>query len=108
MSKIRGYTVDEIKRAKRGLIEMMPGLELYIMLTKKAPSGMSRKVRLFSVYNHTIVGITYLVAAVTGKSLTNDGEIVLHGCGMDVALPITMELSEELFGNKFSVQHIWL
>ena len=109
MKKLRGYTADEIADARHVLINFMEQHKtFYALVTNVAPSGMSRRMKLFTIFNGGIINITFCVAIVTGRKLGKDNEMILEGCGMDVVLPVAMRLSQVLYGREDDVKYYWL
>lgn len=53
-------------------------------ITKVASSGMSRKIRFYEVENNRPYCITYYFCEIYGSKMTDNDEINIRGCGMDM------------------------
>lgn len=85
------YRLQEIAGLKKWI---KPGTTIYTKLESVSASGMSRRIRVYAVrpaskgQPASIANITHAVANVTGDRISEDGEIVATGCGMDMGFAI--------------------
>lgn len=90
--------IDAIQQLRKLL---KPGQTVYTVLRSVSRSGMSRRIDLYMVRGRAIRYLTGYVARVLGYRQSNDGEIVVGGCGMDMGWALVYELSRHLFPKGF-------
>lgn len=89
---------EEIDGARESLLAWLPaGATVYALVTKVARDGMSRKIKLFTVQDGSIINLSYRAALVLGWRYTDDG-IHVNGCGMDMCFHTVYSLSQVLYG----------
>lgn len=74
---------------------------IYVKTETVAKSGMSRTVSVFIPVQDRLNGldiicINYLTSEITGQKLDKNGNIKLHGCGMDMHYWLVSELAREM------------
>lgn len=77
------------------------GSRIYVKTETVAKSGMSRTVSVFIPVQNRLSGlhiicINYLTSEITDQGLDKNGNIKLHGCGMDMHYWLVSELSREM------------
>ena len=84
------------------------GSTVYAITTRIASSGMSRRMRFFTAHpcgtvdGAAIKDITKAIAFATGHRFDfATGEIIGHGCGLDLQLEVVYDLSRTLFPDGF-------
>ena len=71
---------------------------VYTIVTHVSRSGMSRRMRLFTVYAGNIWEITGRVARALGwRTHARTGELIVDGCGMDMGFHTVYSLSHALY-----------
>lgn len=79
---------------------LVNGSRVYVKTETVAKSGMSRTVSVYvpvtSKGELFIKDISYFVAPITGQKIDKNGNIKLHGCGMDMHYWLVSELSREM------------
>lgn len=79
---------------------------LWIMVTSRSKSGMTRRARVFCVYEGSILDITYSVSIVSDLRFKADtGEIAVGGCGFSVQNHIAVALSWALHGEDYAIKY---
>lgn len=79
---------------------------VWITVTGRSKSGMTRRARVFCVYEGNILDITYSVSVVADLRLKKDtGEIVIGGCGFSVQNHIAVALSRSLHGEDYAIKY---
>ena len=79
------------------------GTEIYSLVTKVAPSGMTRHIKFFITISQktrepVIIDITYAVANATQiGTFTKDRTFRISGCGMDMCFHTVYELGRVMF-----------
>jgi hypothetical protein len=68
---------------------------IHAQVTKVAPSGMSRNIKLYFIRDNELTDITYHVAIILGHKYTDgfDGGMRVSGCGMDMLFDAVYRLS---------------
>ena len=56
-------------------------MDFYVVIASVSRSGMTRKMRF---YDEAMSGITHEIAGKTGYRMDKDGNLIVHGCGMDM------------------------
>lgn len=82
-----------------------PGSKVYTKLESVSSSGMSRRISVFVVNKGEIADITYSVAVVTGRKLSDKAGIVCNGCGMDMGFDLVYSLGWALWPNGTRKPH---
>lgn len=96
--------------ARAELLKILaPGSEVFANQTKTAPSGMSRRIRLYvSVPSHehgsTIRDITYYACDLLDISY-NDSGARFDGCGMDFRFDFIYSVSYVLFADGYALKN---
>ena len=83
----------------QGIIK--PGDTIYTVLRHVSRSGMSRNLDCYIMEDKQPLRISYLVAKALGYP-TNDSEIKVFGCGMDMGFSIVYGLGAAMFPGGFS------
>ena len=101
----------ERERATESLREALPeGTTVYCIVTKVAPSGMSRHIRFKYVKGGRILDATARIGIALGYTYKDDTHsLLVRGCGMDMGYHVVEGLSFRLYGigdNK--LRHEWL
>ena len=73
---------DAIEYLKKNLKK---GDTLFTIVTKVAPSGMSRRIKVLDIKDGNPSYWSYYVSKALGYKLKDDGSILVQGCGMDMA-----------------------
>ena len=96
------YSKQEIERVTKELKELVkPSTVLYILITKVAPSGMSRrmKVKVWSKKDNRFLNITYDIGVLCGLS-ENENGLLITGCGMDMTFWLADYITSFLFKSR--------
>ena len=96
------YTQEDKINAKQYLLEkynVKCGDEIYSLVMKVAPSGMSRQIKFFIARDNKIIDITPSVARLTDNRLKDYWRLVVSGCGMDMCFKVVYDLAYALFPN---------
>jgi len=79
---------------------LVNGSRVYVKTDSVSKSGMSRAVSVFVPVIDKgelfIKSISWFVAPITGQKLDKNGNIKLHGCGMDMHYWLVSELAREM------------
>ncbi len=77
---------QEIEAAKATLKKILAEnpKEIYTLIRKVSPSGMSRSISLLIVQNGQIIDLSYYAALSLGWRLDKSGSVIVSGCGMDM------------------------
>lgn len=89
------------------------GSTVYTVLVHVSKSGMTRHIMCLAVVDGDdgpeIVNISSHVAKVLGYSLDQSkNAVVVRGVGMDMGFHLVYNLSYELLGNGYFLEHKWL
>lgn len=112
------YTKQEIFDAQQTLKKLVkPHQIVYTVLTHVSSSGMSRRIKVFTVdQDKKIIDLSYWVARALDWP-TKDNAVIVRGCGMDMGFHLvnsithalgynTVEPSEQ--SNAYGLNHQWL
>ena len=73
------------------------GATVYTSCDHVARSGMSRHISLYIVHKGEIVNITRRAAVITGWKQSNNGGLIIGGCGMDMGFHAVYTLGRYLW-----------
>lgn len=76
---------------------LKPGATVYCVLEHVSKSGMRRRISFYVVSKGELRSIDYLVSAVTGRTISDEGGIVCNGCGMDMGFDLVYSLGRALW-----------
>lgn len=97
---------NSIKQLKSYLPE---GAEVLTLCNRVSKSGMSRRIKVYTIKNNGLCNLTYLVSKVLGYSQNDEG-LLVKGCGMNMGFHIVHSIEQNLFGvqslNK--LRHNWI
>jgi hypothetical protein len=94
------YTKEEKQKARDYLLNFCGikcGDEIYSVVMKVAPSGMSRQIKFFVAKDKRIIDITPSVARLTDNRLKDYWTLAISGCGMDMCFKVVYDLASVLF-----------
>lgn len=77
------------------ILEYRP--EILTVMWSVSRSGMVRRVSAYVIKDNDIVNIEFLLEKMTHHKRDKDGNIVLHGCGMDMGFELVYNFSSNLF-----------
>ena len=96
------HTKEDIESATETLKKYVKkGATIHCIVRSVARSGMSRTMDLYAVHKGEMMLITWSVAVACGYTLTKDGLIKRHGCGMDMCSDTVYGLARLLFGTPY-------
>jgi hypothetical protein len=89
---------------------------VYTSLAHVSSSGMTRRIKSYIVVKGKIVNIDWYIARALGWKHSNDGGIVVGGCGMDMGFHLVYSLSSVIYrrGKKYDskaaymLEHKWI
>jgi len=88
---------EDTTRARKQLRRYLrKGKTVYTMVTKVARSGMSRRIKVYTIHRGELVSLTWAVGIALGRSRNDDG-LLTHGCGMDMGFETVYNLSAMLY-----------
>lgn len=96
---------DAIEYLKKNLKK---GDTLFTIVTKVAPSGMSRRIKVLDIKNGNPSYWSYYVSKALGYKLKDDGSLLVQGCGMDMGFHVVYSLSQKLFNDGYALKQRWL
>ena len=96
---------DAIEYLKKNLKK---GDTLFTIVTKVAPSGMSRRIKVLDIKDGNHSYWSYYVSKALGYKLKDDGSILVQGCGMDMGFHVVYSLSQTLFNDGYALKQRWL
>ena len=87
--------------------EIPEGTTVYTAVSSVARSGMSRRIKAYTVQDGAIVNHNWHIAKALDEPLNSDG-IKVNGCGMDMCFDLVYRLSRVLYGDgrKLNQQQI--
>lgn len=117
ISKAEGQRkLKEYARAR--LLEMLRhGDTVYTVLRHVSSSGMSRRIDLYTMKDNRPQYLSGYASNLIGWKLSNNGGIVVSGCGMDMGFHLVYTLSAILFRDNpiegrnhsgYELRHEWL
>ena len=91
---------QEAKKELRHFIK--PSTTLIIQITHVSKSGMSRKMKVYTVDKKTgrLLRHTYYIADLIGYKYNDDDTITVKGCGMDMAFWLADTITHYLYNGK--------
>ena len=103
------YNVEQITKE---LKEYFPkGSTAYTTVTKVAPSGMSRHIKVTKTRDDSemILNWSYQIAKLLDmKYKDNTASIYVQGGGMDMGFHLIYNLASELYGDGYAIKHEWI
>jgi len=101
----------EKERIKDILRDTFPeGSTAYTLVTKVAPSGMSRHIMVAgSSKKGHVQNMSWYIAELLGwKYKPNTRSVFVGGCGMDMGFHLVYTLSNILYEDGYAIEHQWL
>ena len=101
----------DVKVQAEDLKEYFPkGSTAYTTVTKVAPSGMSRHIKIMvAVNSNWIANLSHDVAKLLDmKYKDNTSSIYVQGGGMDMGFHLIYNLASELYGDGYAIKHRWI
>lgn len=96
------YPKEQVAEAMKRLKETIkPGDAIGTIVTHVARSGMSRNIKLYHVDGSQMCSIGWDVSRVLGYPITDNHEVKVGGCGMDMGFHIVYNLSSVLFRDAY-------
>ena len=113
MYDVKVQAEDNVERVLKGgvLKEYFPkGSTAYTTVTKVAPSGMSRHIKIMvAVNSNWIANLSHDVAKLLDmKYKDNTSSIYVQGGGMDMGFHLIYNLASELYGDGYAIKHRWI
>jgi hypothetical protein len=111
ISTITSFDTNEVQEAKARLLELLEKASnktIYTIVTKVAPSGMSRWLKLYIVADSQPINITREAAAIFGAPYSYEYGLKVRGAGMDMGFHVVYSLSYELYKDGYKIPHKWL
>ena len=102
--------MDKVK-IQEILEDMYPkGSTAYTLVTKVAPSGMSRHIMVAgSRKTGRVQNMSWYIAKfLDWKYRDNTRSVFVGGCGMDMGFHLVYTLSSKLYGDGYAINHEWL
>lgn len=99
-------TQDERQELAQELRErhgVTAGTTVYTILRYVSPNGMRRRISCMIIRDGKPLCIDYVVARITGRSLSTDGGIICHGVGMDIGHELVYILGRRLYPDGFTL-----
>ena len=96
---------------KKKLKQLFPkGSTAYTIVTKVAPSGMSRHIMVAGCTDRGLVGnVSWFIAHLLDyKYKDNTRSVFISGCGMDMGFHLVYNLSQELYKDGYAIKQSWL
>ena len=95
--------------------KIKPGQTIYCTFRSVSASGMQRRISLHTIHKGKLIPLDHAASVLTGRTLSDKGGIVCHGCGMDMGFEIVYNLSMALFcpdeydhDAAYSLKHEWI
>ena len=102
----------DVKEMAKDLKEYFPeGSTAYTTVTKVAPSGMSRHIKVTKTRkgSEEILNWSYQIAKLLDmKYKDKTASIYIQGCGMDMGFHLIYDLSSELYGDGYAIKQRWI
>ena len=101
----------DVKEMTEDLKEYFPeGSTAYTTVTKVAPSGMSRHIKIMVAVNPDwIANLSHDVAKLLDmKYKDNTSSIYVQGGGMDMGFALIYNLASKLDGDGYAIKHRWI
>tara|TARA_R110000822_G_scaffold50685_17_gene132243 strand:- start:161 stop:532 length:372 start_codon:yes stop_codon:yes gene_type:complete len=113
MYDVKVQAENNVERVLKGgvLKEYFPkGSTAYTTVTKVAPSGMSRHIKIMvAVNSNWIANLSHDVAKLLDmKYKDNTSSIYVQGGGMDMGFHLIYNLASELYGDGYAIKHRWI
>tara|TARA_R100000734_G_C3295603_1_gene86828 strand:- start:377 stop:685 length:309 start_codon:yes stop_codon:yes gene_type:complete len=102
--------MDKVKMQEI-LEDMYPkGSTAYTLVTKVAPSGMSRHILVAgSRKTGKVQNMSWYISKfLDWKYKDNTRSVFVEGCGMDMGFHLVYTLSSKLYGDGYAIEHQWL
>ena len=96
---------DAIEYLKKNLKK---GDTLFTIVTKVAPSGMSRRIKVLDIKDGNPSYWSYYVSKALGYKLKDDGSLLVQGCGMDMGFHLIYTLSSKLYEDGYAIKQSWV
>mgnify|MGYP003654322454 CR=1 FL=1 len=102
----------DVKVQAEDLKEYFPkGSTAYTTVTKVAPSGMSRHIKVTKTREDSemILNWSYQIAKLLDmKYKDKTASIYIQGGGMDMGFALIYNLASELYGDGYAIKHRWI
>jgi len=105
------FDATELQQSRERLLELLDRASnktIYTIVTKLAPSGMSRWIKLYVVVDNQPINITREAAAIFGAPYSYEYGLRVRGTGMDMGFHVVYSLSYELYKDGYKIPHKWL
>lgn len=100
---------EEKEKIKQSLLELFEkNNHVYTVLYHVSRTGMSRRIKLYTIVDNKPIDITYRVAFILDRKFNDDGTITITGTGMDVGFEAVYNLSYKLYKDGYKLNHGWL
>ena len=98
------------ENARNMLLKYCPrNTTIYTTVRSVAPSGMSRRIDLYAVYDGKIVYLSGYYLLLEGKRVDEKKPgIKINGAGMDTGFELVCRLSYTLYGEEGALNQNWL
>ncbi len=94
------------ERVAEYLKKMLPeGSTVYTVVTHTARSGMMRRIMPIVTLKGIPCNISSQVSDVLEWKWTDEGAVMVHGCGMNMAFHMVYSLAEALYGDGYKLKH---
>jgi len=72
------------------------GSEIYCNIVKVSASGMTRKMKFYSIKENRLINITDEFAAICDYTMDKDYNLIVPGCGMDMVFSVITSLNKRI------------
>ena len=104
--------IERLKRSARDSVAAS-NYKLWVHIDSVSQSGMSKKVSVY--FTDKLVGgdiaiyqMNYTIGKIIGGFNEKSGNIMVRGCGFNVAQHVIERLSYELYGDRERIDYNWL
>lgn len=95
-----------IQQCKEELLKLVkPGQTINTLVRSVSASGMSRRISLYIVDGSEIRNIDHWVSIITGYKHSNNGGLIVGGCGMDMCFHLVHTLGACLWPEGTETAH---
>jgi hypothetical protein len=112
MEEWKGEELEQHKKALREMLALS-NHKVYTVVHTVARSGMSRTMTaIIADKQGNVVCLNWYFEGLGIAKRTKDGELRVHGCGMDMGFAIVNNLSTTLYGytheGGYKLKHYWV
>ena len=95
---------SHLEQSKQTLLDWIkPNQTIFTTIKHVSVSGMSRRISCYIIQGDNIKCIDNWVGEIVGWKHSDNGGIVVNGCGMDMAFHLVYTLSSVLFNDGYAL-----